>query len=162
MKKDARLEIRINSMLRNAVFQFCLDNGFKISDFVAIALIKVMRDKKFKLKADKRLKKLDLKDVIREKNADFYFIKNCYGRIMDISVSNYFSTGTVNIDMVREMLKDYNKLFNALDSKVKKIIKSDWKMLRMKLNNESFLNDQVENYLNYKAIQNKIKQIPKK
>lgn len=162
MGKDARIELRVNSLFKGMLLGYCAENKLNVGDFIVLCVLNTMKDPKFKLKLEKRFKKMDLRQIIKEKNADFYFIKNCYTRIMDISTSNYFSTGFVNIKMVKEMIKDYDKLFHALDPKVKKIIKSDWKMLRMKLNDEHFLTEQVENFLNYKAISNKMKQISKK
>ena len=150
MTKDARIIFRCNNLFREFVYDYCHENKIPVSDFIVLCVSKAMSNKKFKLDLVKKLKKIDIKQQVRELNSDLYFVKNAYKRIMDIAMSNYFTTGSFNMEVVNVMLKNYDKMFKTLDPKIKKLIKDDWDQVK-NLSREDVLAENVNKFMKLKA-----------
>ena len=70
---------------------------------------------------------------------------------MDHAMSSYYSTGFINIRAIKQMISNYEKFFRTLDPKIKKILRSDWEIVKKKLSDEQLLMENIDNLMMLKS-----------
>ena len=85
-------------------------------------------------------------------NAQLYLVKNMYKRILDMAMSSYFITKSINMGAINLILDLYVKEFELYDDKTKKIIGTDFKMTVKRLRDQNFLLDQSQTINKLKMI----------
>ena len=75
-------------------------------------------------------------------NQKLYIVKNMYKRILDLAMSSYFITGSINMKAINMALDLYVKVFNLYDDKIKKALGTDFRLTVKRLRNQNFLLEQ--------------------
>ena len=88
----------------------------------------------------------------REISNRFYITKNMYQRIMDIAMSNFFTLGYVNMNVIKTILNMFKEEFDCYPQKIKDTIGSDFKDTVVNLSNENYI---MENITKIKKIKYK-------
>lgn len=152
MGKDAIIIFRIESELRQFLIQYCIDNKITISGYF-ITLLKKIRDGKIPDTIDKDLKIWIIKQKRRDLCSKLYIVKNMYRRVMDMALSSYFTSRTVNMKSINAVLDSFVAEFENYDESIKAAIQIDFKLTVKRLRGKDFLLGQSQNFKMLKYIQ---------
>lgn len=153
MKKDTQINFRINSDILKILRGYCHRNEIPISTFFTI----VVKDLLINKKLDPELEKEFAGAIARVKRKDLcnklYIIKNMYRRVMDMALSNFLTTGSVNMKSINSVLETFIKEFESFSDKIQKDIGTDFRLTVKRLRSQEFLVGNSKNWkmLNYTA-----------
>lgn len=72
-----------------------------------------------------------------------YHLKNTYRRVLDLASFQYYIKGTVNMDMVKMIVKDAIDIYQSFPKEMKEVLKDDLEDIR-KLQYKKYLMDLVD------------------
>jgi len=133
MGKTNALSFRCSFELKNLLITFAQATNRTVSQVIAFAVEKYLKDNKnvlkdnkkvLKMVEEKRKRKIILNEI-REKNSFNYIIKNAYRVILEQSAFFKLNSGSVNMIIVRKTIDRYIKLFTTFPKDVQKDLQND-------------------------------------
>ncbi len=146
MDKDARINFRINSYLLKLLKNYCYENNISISGLVMIFIQDLIVNDSVSSKLKDKLKIYIIRVQRKDLFSKLYITKNMDRRVMDMSLSNYFTTGNINMIVINSVLDSFVAEFENYDTSIKNKIGIDFKLTVKKLRNKEFLLGQSRNY----------------
>jgi hypothetical protein len=72
-----------------------------------------------------RVKKLEWGKQIKEDNRDMFIVRNAMRSTIQMAQASKYLTGNINMEQIKQVIKNYFKLFSYFPPKIKRIIKGD-------------------------------------
>ncbi len=155
MSKDAIISFRADSKLLNILREYCIKNKITVSGYFTILLKDILIDKKFVNRLENEIKLFVAKSKQKEVCSRLYITKNMYRRVMDMALSSYFTTGSVNMKSINTVIDLFVAQFETYDDSIKKDIQTEFKLTVKKLRSKEFLLGQSHNIKMLKYVSKK-------
>ena len=151
MNKDTQINFRISSDLLKVLKTYCAEKSITISGYFMVLTQDILVNEKFNDRLGKELQMYIIKSKRKELCNRLYIVKNMYRRIMDMAMSYFFTTGSVNMKAINAVIDSFVAEFEHYDSSLKKKIDVDFRITVKRLRNQEFLLGQTKNIkmLNY-------------
>ena len=149
-KAISRLDIRIDPQTKAFFHTVASQLKISISELLISQTIVSLEGKQFKKSFRKKVKdaqdELKLKQV-REENTkiyhNLYVFKNILRRIIDFAKSSYFSTGKINMQVIRELINNGEKELKRIPKDIQKLIEPEMEEIR-RFKQESYLENKLK------------------
>lgn len=150
MSKKFILSVRLEYNLKTLLTKLADEYKVTVSGLVTLMIQNSFLDEKMSKKLRSELNVL----LVRTKRTKLcnraYIIKNMYNRIMDLSMSSYFTTGDVNMKVINDVVDSFIEEFESYDKKEQNRIKVEFAIAVRQLRKKDYI---ISNSKNFKMIQ---------
>jgi|TARA_Y100000310_G_scaffold345798_1_gene470106 hypothetical protein len=139
-----KLTIRLDSSVKEAVWNYCIKNNVTISAFLRFSVLYYLKKTKSDIddeevkKLVRKIKFVNEKKGITRYNDDLYLIKRAFTHIINHSKMALITTGKLNMKVVSKLIDEYEKAYDLMDDGIKEDMKEQWRNIQH-LKNESYL-----------------------
>ena len=151
MKRDARINFRVTPDFLKIVTKTSEEYKISVSGLISMIVMDGIVKAKVSGKLKNEIKIFIEKSQRKELCNRLYIIKNMYRRVMDMALSYFFTTGSVNMKAINAVLDSFVAEFESYDASLKNKIDVDFRLTVKRLRNREFLLEQSKNIkmLNY-------------
>ena len=152
MERKVELHIKIPKQMLDLIKDMASKHNCSVSDVSRLMLNNSIKDLD-KSEMTNELELIFVKDEQKDINSKLYIVKNMYKRILDMAMSSYFVTGSINMGAINMALDVYAKAFNLYNDKIKTALGTDFKLTAKRLRNQNFLLQQSDTIKKLKLIE---------
>ena len=152
-RNTVSIHIRIPVYLHKLYIELSERQDESVSELIRKASLELFNKENSSMQNE--LKLMLVKENKKKINSRYYIIKNMYKRILDMAMSSYFTTGSINMKVINNCIDEFVAEFECYDDKIKKALGIDFKLTVKRLRNQNFLLQQSDTM-------NKLKLIGKK
>lgn len=152
-RKTIALRIRIPVFLYKLYEELAEQQDTSVSNLIRKASLELFNKENTSMQNE--LKLMLVRSRKKEINSRYYIVKNMYKRILDMAMSSYFLTGSINMKVINNCIDEFVKEFECYDEEIKKAIGTDFKLTARRLKNQEFLLSQSDTIRKLKMIEKK-------